>query len=253
MNQLDEQLLRAYFRMEEAQRQRTWMERIWHPEKINWIKRGAPPPMTRTKEIRREELEHLGFGEAHYQRMRDTEDTTKAELERLASTHPLWEHFRLIRGLGLYLCGAYVAAVGDIERAPTVSAHWKGMGLDVLPDGSVPRRIRGLKKVERRVPAMPHVTRVGEQIREQIKRGGATAKLYQWYRKFRVEIDGRKPDRAKMFNMKHSLRLTQKILYACLWREHRLAWGLDAPDPYAFAILKHADGNLIRIQDFYQD
>lgn len=262
MIELDEQILRAYFRLEEAQRQRLWMQRIWHPEMFKW-KRGGPPPMTQTKRIRQEEFARLGFGPEHFDTMRREEDQAHRELLSLAGEHPLAPHFKQIRGLSSYLCGAFVAAGGDITRPPTVSAFWKGMGLDVLPSGlhtrrgrqvlppgSVPRRVRGSVDVERKIPALPHVTRVGEQIRTQILR--CQGRMKEWYDRFREEVDGRHPDRAKMFNMKDALRRTQKVLYACFWREWRLAYGLPAPEPYAFAILKHDGGGLITISDFYE-
>ncbi len=249
MNSLDEQILRAYFRMEEAQRQRLWMERLLHPEKFNWQKQGTPPPISRTKMIRIEELARLGFGEAHYQAMTQSEAESKKELEDLARSHPLWTYFEHLKGFGPYLCGAFIAASGDIERTPTVSAFWKGMGLDLLPDGTVPRRVRGRKDVERRIPALPHVTRIGEQIRTQMLRGGG--KLKGIYDRQKEGLKAKYPDRAKLFNHKGALRNTQKILYSCLWREWRLGRGLPAPEPYAFSILKHDSEPPIRIEDFY--
>ena len=249
MRALDERLQRAYFRLEEAQRQRLWMQRVWHPELFNWAKPSGPPAMTETKRIRQEELSRLGFGEAHYDAMMMAEKQAHEYLVSLAAEHPLAPHFDRISGLGMYLCGAFIAAGGDIDRAPTVSAFWKGMGLDLLPDGTVPRRMRGSRDVERRIPCLPHVSRVGEQIRQQIPR--SHGRLREWYDHFREQVDAKNPDRAKMFNFKGALRLTQKLLYACLWREWRLAYGLEAPEPYAFAILKHDNGGLITMADFY--
>ena len=37
----------------------------------------------------------------------------------------------------------------------------------------------------------------------------------------------------------------------CLWREHRLAFGLPAPEPYSFDILKHGLTSLRRIEELY--
>src|SRR5258708_2298755 len=123
------------------------------------------------------------------------------------------------------------------------------MGLDVLPDGTVPRRVRGRKDTPRRVPCLPHVSRVGEQIRQQILRSGG--RLSDFYRIFRARANEKWPDRAKMFNHKSALRLTQKLLYALLWAEWRKAYGLSAPEAYAFAILKHDDQSRITIQELY--
>ena len=248
----DYEIRRYYLRLEECQRLRLWMQRIWHPETFTWTKRGGPPKECSVTKMRRMELDSLGFGESFYQHMIHEEKEAKRELERLAEGHPLWPHFMHVAGIGLYLCGAFVAAGGDIRQAPRVSSFWKGMGLDVLPDGTAPRRIRGRKDVDRRIPALPHVTRVGEQIRQQIVRRPGT-RLNQIYQDEKETYRRRYPERPKMWAHKHGLRIAQKILYACAWREWRLAYGLSAPDPYAFDILKHDSGRLVRFSDIYDD
>lgn len=249
MDKLDEEILRAFFRYEEYQRQRLWLERLLHPEKFNWAKRGSPPPITRTKQIKIEELSRIGFGEERYQRTLQGEEESEKELCDLIQEHCLWPHLERIKGFGKLTAAKFVAAAGDITRTNTVSSFWKGMGLDVLPDGTVPRRVRGRKDVERRVPALPHVTRIGEQIRQQLIR--TDGKLRGLYDKYREYYDSKYPTRPKMFNFKAAERISQKILYACLWKVWRESAGLPAPDPYAFAILKHDNGNIIRIEDLY--
>ena len=246
MNALDEKILRTWFRMEKWQEERLRLARVLHPETFTWAKRGAPPKQSWSTLMKVEEWQSIGWNEAMYQKCVDMEAADKAELERLASGHPLGEHFDRLHGLSMYLCGAFIAAGGDIERAPTVSAFWTGMGLGMV-DGKAPRKTRGGKG---ELPAMPHVTKVGEQIRQQIVRvsGG---KLRAVYDRFRAEEEERFPDKVKMFRFKSAQRKTQKMLYACLWREWRRAYGLPAPDPYAFGILKHADEHMVRIEDLY--
>ena len=246
MRQLDQEILAMFFVMQEAQRQRLWMQRIWHPTTFRWA--GGPPKVTHTGSIRKQALDDLGFGPSHYDRMLVAERDAKTELEQLATEHPLAEHFEEIRGLGSYLCGSFIAAGGDIERAPRVSSFWRGMGLDLV-DGVPPRRERG-KRTVRPLPAYPHVTRVGEQIRHAILRSRGVLK--SMYDTVRAEVDAKNVDRKKIWNHKGALRIVQKRLYACLWREWRLAYDLDAPDPYAFAILHHDDGHRLRIEDFYE-
>jgi len=248
MRKLDEQILRAYFRLEEYQGQRLRFERLLHPEKFKWS--GPTPTMSQTKLIKIEELGKIGFGEDYYQRMLAGEKEEKKNLEDLAENHPLWAYIEPISGFGKYLAGAFIAAGGDIERAPTCSAFWKGMGLDVLEDGTVPRRTRG-SKVARRIPAFPHVTRIGEQVRQQmLRQNDFYQELYHQHKK---DYQGRHPERALMFAHKHGLRIGQKILYACLWEKWREAYGLLAPFPYVFDILKHDSGRRITIEDFYRD
>ena len=247
MFKLDEDILRCWMRLTEYERQRLWMERLLHPEKLNWT-HGSPPPITETKMIRIEELGKMGFNEEYYQRMCDGQDLAMASLTVLVEVHPLWVHFTHINGLAQKLAGGFIAAGGDINRCPTASAFWYGMGLDVLPDGTVPRRIRGKTNVERKVPALPHVTQVGEQIRTQIIR--THGELHERYLRYKGEYIEKYPDRPLIFNHKAGLRIPQKQLYACLWSEWRQAYGLPAPWPYAFAILHH-DGRPLTIFDLY--
>lgn len=327
MYTLDEDILRAYMRLEESQRQRLWLERLLHPENFNWKQRGAPPPITNTKKIRIQVLGELGFNEEYYQRMFDIERASKKDMGDLVKEHPLWPHFERIPGFGPYLSAAFVAAGGDITRTPKVSSFWKGMGLDVLEDGTVPRKTRKIVKAkvevpdellsgdriqviklrseldgslpfgalgrvievddegnievdfqgdiyelikgedewvlfvnERKIPALPHVTKIGEQIRQSVilKTTGSFArhlyeKYYDFYQEKYPPTPQGQPGRKKMFNYKAGLRSSQKILYSCLWREWRLGYGLPAPDSYPYDILKHDRGGMIVIQDFYSD
>ena len=252
MRKLDELILREYLRLEEAQRERLRMERLLHPEKMKWVKKGSPPPMTETKSVRLQVLADMGRDEVYYQAMVQAEKDAKEAMAELVSHHPLWEHFqKLPKGLfGPYLAAAYIAAVGDIDRCSTVSSFWSGMGLGMNDDGTVPRRTRGKKgDGEKTIPALPHVTRIGEQIRQQIlKRGGPLKEMYDQEKAKYME---RYPDRPKMFNHKAALRNTQKILYSVLWKAHREAYGLEAPAPYAFAILNHPEGHMYTVEDFY--
>ena len=346
---LDLKILEAYFAMEWAQRQRLQMERLRHPEKFAWQKRGAPPRTSETTRVRIRVLAQMGFDEAFYQRMMNQEKNAKSVLGDLVQDHPLYAHSRRINafGSGTYLIGAFVAAGGDIRRVPKVSSFWKGMGLDVLPDGGVPRRVRGRRSANRwcvdgseeeptlrvaardedaltleeathlmleampedslicydnclgihvpdpdsrlavahpeaaaaaarlydydseadplrlfveclaktlqprNVPALPFVTKVGEQIRVQILR--THGKLQDLYYDHRAKYDAKYPDRQRMYNFKAALRVTQKILYACLWEEWRKAYGLPAPWAYAFAVLNHPTGGRITISDLYDN
>jgi len=236
----------VYFKLEEVRRERYRMQRLLHPETL----KGAPPKRRAySSYIRIEALRQLGKDEEYYRKLIAQEAELKKELESLAEIHPLWPHWSRIKGLGLYLCGAFAAAAGDISITPTVSAFWKSMGLDVLPDGTVPRKIRGRKGTERRIPALPHVTTIGEQIRQSILRG--RGKLYELYCAKKAYYTAKRPDKAAIWNHRAALRVVQKILYAVSWEVMRLADGLDAPRPYAFDILKHPDGHLITFEDLY--
>jgi hypothetical protein len=244
MNKLDEEILRCYVRLQEYQEQRQRFQRLLHPEEIKW--ENSPPKMTRTKQIRVEELKCIGFDEVFYRRMKEGEEREKANLEALVESHPLAEYAMPITGWGLLTLGKYIAASGDITIPPTVSSYWYGMGLDIV-NGKAPRRIRR-KKVARRIPALPHVTKIGEQIRQQmLKQNSFFRELYYDHKADYLE---RYPKAPKMFAHKHGQRIAQKILYACLFRKWRELYGLPAPLPYPYAILRH-NGRMITLEDFY--
>jgi len=246
MNKLDEEILRCYFRLQEYQDQRQRFQRLLHPEELKW--ENGPPKMSKTKQIRIEELKGIGFGEEFYQHMVEGEEKEKANLESLVASHPLRELTERIPGFGLLTNGKYIAASGDITVPPTVSSYWYGMGLDIV-NGKAPRRIRGRKKVERKVPAFPHVTKIGEQIRQQmLKQNPFFQELYYAHKADYLE---RYPKAPKMFAHKHGLRIAQKILYACLFMKWRELYGLPAPLPYAYDILKH-NGRMITLEDYYR-
>lgn len=260
MNPQDKMIRLAYFELAEIRRERIQLLKVWHPELMKWVKsQGVPPPVTEVMLDRRVAFTRLGKGEDRYQHLVLREASVKAEFEDMARDHPLWLHFERIKGLGAYLCGAFVAAGGDIARAPTVSTFWSGMGLGLVIDedgnAKVPRherRRRTLKPGEKRRPCLPFVAEIGEQIRQQIERSSGS-RMRDHYLDVKDFYLAKYPDRARMFNRKAAQRHTQKRLYACLWREWRLARGLPAPEPYAFTVLGHdGSGNgRMNISDFY--
>ena len=242
----DEQILRCFFRLEEFQMQRLRFERMLHPDHFKWPKKGAPPPMSETKKIKIEELGKIGFGENFFQAMVKGEELAEDELKELVERHVLWPWLEKVRGIGLVMAGKFIAAGGDIRKAETASGFWKGMGLG-LEDGKAPRRERGKTSI----PAFPHVTRVGEQIRQQLLMQNPF--YHELYLSHKADYRARYPEKPLMFAHKHGQRIPQKIFYACLWRKWREGYGLPAPLPYVFDILKHDSGRIITIEDFWTE
>ena len=72
------------------------------------------------------------------------------------------------------------------------------------------------------------------------------------YHRHKEDYQARYPERSLMFAHKHGLRIAQKILYAGLWEMWRQVYGLPAPFPYVFDILKHDAEHRITIQEFYR-
>jgi len=247
MRKLDEEILRAFFQYEEYQMHRLRFERLLHPELLELKKLDKLPPISETKKIKVEELGKIGFGEEFYQKMLAGEEKKQTDLEELTASHPLWLSLPRIKSFGLLTCGKFIAAGGDIDRCPTSSGFWYGMGLDIV-DGKAPRRIRGKRDVIRKIPAFPHVTRVGEQIRQQMLMQNPF--FHELYLMHKADYLARYPDKPLMFAHKHGQRISQKVFYSCLWKCWREAYGLPAPYPYVFDILKHSDGHLIDISDF---
>lgn len=239
---------KQYLTLMEVQHQRIRMEWIHHPEMLKRTK-GIMPEPSMMKLRQRQVFSDLGLGEQEYGRLIDAERILRQDLVYMGSIHPLWNHFSRLKGFGPYLCTAFIAASGDISKPSTVTIFWKTMGLDVLPDGTVPRKIRGNKTVARKVPCYPFVSTAGELIRQQLLRSGG--KLYEHYVKVRAHYDAKYPDRPKMWNFKAALRGTQKVLYACLWEVWREEYGLPTPLPYAYAMLQHDISRKFVMADFY--
>ena len=248
--QLDREILTTYHQLNKYRQERLRMESLLHPDTFKRTK--ELPKYTESRDIKLVAIGTIGWDENYYLRMQEGEELAKKNLGDLIEYHPLWEHFqRFPKGFfGHYLAGCFVAAGGAIERCPRVSSFWKGMGLDVLPDGSVPRRIRGKKGVERKIPALPHVTLIGEQIRAQLLRKGGYAK--ELYDNFKEQYNEKRPKghEKHAFNHRAALRNAQKCLYYVLWKVWREGYELEAPEPDNFEILV-PDGTLIRIEDFY--
>lgn len=247
MDSLDRDITKAYFTMEEARRQRIRMTWLLDPEKYR-------PGLVRTetKQIRIEAMADLGFGQAHLEAMLFAEDQAKATMSSLAEIHPLMPYFSNLERISSPMwCGLFVAASGDIERPATVAGFWKGMGLDIV-DGKAPRNTRGLRVKEghtRRVACLPHVSTIGQQIRQQIIY--CHGPLRQLYDHYKGDYSSRWVDGSKMRHHKAAIRASQKILYACLYEEWRKARHLPFQEPYAFGILHHNGDSRIRMADLF--
>nr|AJG38125.1 hypothetical protein [bacterium enrichment culture clone fosmid MGS-K1] len=272
LRQLDRQIRKAFLRYREIQHQRTRLERIHYPQIMDWeVGTQEPPQVSDTNLLKQEVLSELGYSPAYFWELVEMENDMLPEFAELAAQHPLWEHFRWISGIATTLMVVrYVARGGDVTRCPRVTNYWKGLGEDVLPDGSVPRRIRGRTKVKRRLPAMPHVTEVGELLRKAIltSNRGMLRDIYdrekpQYLEKHQyrtdkdsgeIQIDpetGKPKETPALWAHKHGLRIALKILDFCAWKAWREAYGLPAPDPYAFDILNHPREHLISFGDLY--
>jgi hypothetical protein len=81
---------------------------------------------------------------------------------------------------------------------------------------------------------------------------GKNKRLAQFYDYFYEKAREKWPAGPKMRWHKNGQRLTQKLLYACLWRVWREGRNLPAPEAYAFDILGHKT-EPIRIQHFWED
>lgn len=247
MTELEREIVETFYRLEELERRRARLERLWGKTAAERVKPGP------TKAIQLQVLTEMGEGEVELAMVLKDREAAKGHLEDLAQQHPLWDNdLRLIKGFGANLAGKLIAASGDITRVTTVSGFWKSFGLDVLPDGTAPRKVRGRKKVERRLPAMPLVLKVSFLLTRQLMM--ARGKAYGLYLKERAWYEENRPDWPAWRQHKAARRAMEKIFLSCLLERWCQLSGLPFKEPYIWGILKKdPDGHTRYTLDDFKD
>lgn len=225
MEDLEKQIVETWYYYEENLRLRSALER-----RLGRISSALPrraPSLT--KHVQLGVLATLGQGAPELEEYRSGEKEWKGKLEELAKRHPLYSDLSRVKGLGPFLIGCLIAASGDIGATKNVSGYWKSFGLDVLPDGSAPRKMRGKKRVERRLPAMPLVLKVSFLLSRQLLL--AKGKAYGLYVKERDWYGRNRPQWPPIRQHKAARRVMEKVFLSCVWERWRNHVGLPAPNP----------------------
>lgn len=118
-----------------------------------------------------------------------------------------------------------------IARFPYVSSLWKYCGLDVV-DGKAPRRAKGQK-----ITWNPRMRTLCWKIGESFVK---THGFYRdQYEEFREQEDTKHPKLSKLHRFNRAKRKTVKLFLSHFFATWYRIEGLEAPKPYAIAVLEH--------------
>jgi len=155
-------------------------------------------------------------------------------LKVMVHDHPVWGWAEQIKGLGETTLARLMAKT-DITVCTTASKFFAHCGYGLNSDGSIQRKVKG--------ETLTYNAKLqGNCVMTGLCLLRAKDSYYAQYLRFKGDCpedftDGHRHNRA----MRHMIKLFQ----AHLWEVWREAEGLDAPRPYAFSILKHADEHYI--------
>lgn len=77
-------------------------------------------------------------------RLEGLEDSLKQHLEKLAKQHPIYPFIAATPGISAYMFARLFGVTGPLDRYATVSKLWKFLGMAVTPEGTAPRRKKGV-------------------------------------------------------------------------------------------------------------
>jgi len=189
------------------------------------------------------------------ERLVEIEGWVDGRVANLITSHPAYEWFSRVKGVGRENIGKVVSPV-DIERAGTISALWKFSGFGVKY-GKAPRREKGGGKLEYN----SHLRSMCWRLANSLMR--AKGCFYDYYvaqkdryaesyqaRGIKIipaaklpKKDGKQYEPEDMISEGHvhnqALRKMIKLFLSCLWLTWREAEGLPISKPYAIDQLKH--------------
>jgi len=155
------------------------------------------------------------------------EEFYEKNLKGMMKEHPAWIWAKEVRGAGLTGVGRLIGKI-DITRLNTVSEMWAHCGFGLEPDGTRQRKRSG-QQINYNAQLQSNCVMLGESLIKQ------KDTYYEYYLSQKEVHSDLPPGHCHNRAFRH-------IHFWQTWRE---AEGLSAPRPYAFEILKHAEGHLI--------
>ena len=166
-------------------------------------------------------------------RLRNEEDFYEDQLTKMVQSHPAWGWAKLAKGAGLTTVGRIIGKT-DIYRINTVSEIWAHCGFGLEADGTRQRKRAGAK-ISYDAQLQSNCVMLGESLLFQ------KDSYYQYYLREKEKHSQLPARHAHNRAFRHMI----KLFLSHFWQAWREAEGLSAPEPYAFAILKHPQGHLI--------
>ena len=170
-------------------------------------------------------------------RLRGEEDFYEGEFKKMVENHPAWEWASQVKGAGLTTIGRIIGKT-DIYRLNTASEMWAHCGFGLEADGTRQRKRAGAK-INYDSQLQSNCVMLGESLLFQ------KDSYYRYYLGEKEKHSQLPTRHAHNRAFRHMI----KLFISHLWQTWREAEGLPAPEPYAFAILKHPSGHLISPQD----
>ena len=166
-------------------------------------------------------------------RLRGDEDFFEDHLKKMVEGHPAWGWASQVKGAGLTTTGRIVGKT-DIARINTMSEMWAHCGFGLEADGTRQRKRAGAK-ITYDAQLQSNCVMLGESLLYQ------KDSYYEYY----LREKERHSELPARWAHNRAFRHMIKIFLSHFWQTWREAEGLPAPEPYAFAILKHPSGHLI--------
>ena len=166
-------------------------------------------------------------------KLKGDENFFEDQLRKMVENHPAWEWASQVKGAGLTTIGRLIGKT-DITRVNTVSEMWAHCGFGLEADGSRQRKRAGAK-INYDPQLQSNCVMLGESLSKQ------KSTYYEYYLRQKEVHSDLSPAHRHNRAFRHMI----KLFLSHFWQTWREAEGLSAPEPYAFAILKHPEGHLI--------
>ncbi len=237
LNELEERIVVAAYKLVEAQRQRGRIGRIIGRIKPTAGRNGwKPKPPGPLRHLRVQAFAEVGFSEPEYEAWEPKIEEYRQELQALVREHPVWTTWAVkVPGLGKTMTGLVMAAIGDVTRVHTASGLWKSFGLHV--DNETKMAV----KPQPGVPGTlghPFARKILGVMRSTYFRIGAKGQggfYYDRYLEKRREYDQAHPDWPEGRRLGAAIRKFEKLLLSHIWEVWRRSKGLPVLPPYAVA------------------
>ena len=158
----------------------------------------------------------------------------RSQMQAKIRAHPLWDWASQVLGVGEINIGRIISRT-DIRRCNTVSEMWAHCGFGLDTEGKPQRKIKG-RPIDYNPQLRGNCVMLGQSL---LLRKDTYYSFYLIYKNSREGLPA-----AHAHN--HGFRLMIKLFLAHMWEIWRESEGLPAPEPYAFAILKHPSDHLIK-------
>ncbi len=166
-------------------------------------------------------------------RLKGEEGFYEGHLKKMVESHPAWRWAERIKGAGLTTIGRIIGKT-DIARVNTTSEMFAHYGFGLEKDGTIQRKRAG-EKITYDAQLQSNCVMLGESLMFQ------KDKYYEYYLREKEKHSQLPPRHAHNRAFRHMI----KLFLSHFWQTWREAEGLPAPEPYAFAVLKHPSGHLI--------